>query len=232
MKQEFISCKDCQSRSGSVLDSCSTEELSLLDNQKSCIHYKKGQVLFHENANPLGLFCINSGKIKIYKQGSDGKDVIIRLAKSGDILGYRAMMSNTAYNSTATVIDDAVICFIPKSAFFSVLRQNERLSQSVVQLLCQLLGQAEQSLVLQATKPVRERVAEALLLLKRTYENGESPFAIALSREDLASMVGTAAESVIRILKEFKDDGLIQTKGRKITLLNTNELLKISQLYD
>lgn len=192
-------------------------------------------MVFHEGGKPTGLYCINSGKIKIAKLGSDGKEQIVRLAKPGDLIGYRALMADSNYSASAVALEDAVICFIPRSQFLELISHNMEFTGGLMKLISNALGEAEERMVQMAYKPVRERLAEALLLLQKTYqerEEGGDPFTISISREDLASIVGTAKETTIRLLSDFKEEGLITAKGSSITILDQEKLYKISHLYD
>lgn len=228
------SCKICIIRNLSMLKYCSNDELEMLDDTKTCVTYKAGQIIFHEGNHPNALFCVNAGKIKLHKMGTDGKVQIVRLIKPGDFLGYRSLLSSTPYSASASVMEEARVCKIPKNTFFEILKENNSISEGMFKLLCSNLQDSEEKLTQMAYKPVRERLAEALLLLKTTYhdKNSSEDFTISISREDLASLVGTAKETVIRLLSEFKNENFVSSKGRKITILDFNELLKISHLYD
>jgi CRP/FNR family transcriptional regulator, polysaccharide utilization system transcription regulator len=235
MKFTNPDCLNCTSRSNSLLSCCKASELADLSDTKSCFAYKKGQLVFHEGGKPTGLFCINAGKIKIAKLGSDGKEQIVRLAKPGDLIGYRALMADSNYSASAVALEDAVICFIPRSQFLDLISHNMEFASGLMKLISNALGEAEERMVQMAYKPVRERLAEALLLLQKTYqdrEEGGDPFTISISREDLASIVGTAKETTIRLLSDFKEEGLISAKGSSITILDQEKLYKISHLYD
>ena len=199
-----------------------------------CQTYQKGQLIFREGSRPSGLHCVHQGKIKIAKVGGDGKEQITRLAKPGDVLGYRALMAETAYSASAVALDDCVVCFVPKADFLRTIEVNPQFANGLMKLLSRALGEAEERLLHLAYKPVRERLAEALLLLQRTYQKEEDPlpFAIAISREDLAALIGTAKETTIRLLTEFKEEGILSTKGSHITLLKPERLVEIASLYD
>lgn len=182
----------------------------------------------------MGLFCINSGKVKVFKMSSEGKEQILNLAKPGDFLGYRALISEEFYNASATVIEEAAICYIPKVNFLEILNTNPKFFQKMMKAVCHELGVMEDKLVTIAQKSVRERLATTLLMLKETYgmEGEESVLIdIALSREDLANIIGTATETVIRLLSEFKNDRLISLEGKKIKVVNTKGLMKEADLY-
>ncbi|MCB0832742.1 MAG: Crp/Fnr family transcriptional regulator [Bacteroidetes bacterium] len=196
--------------------------------------YKKGQNVFFEGNRPAGLYCLNKGKVKVFKLGYEGKEQIIRLAKEGDILGYRALISGESYTASATALEDCQICFIPKSIFFSIMGANSELSMRMMHLLAHDLKSAENHVAEMAQKSVRERLAETLLMLKENYseEENNGVIGVSLSREDLANLVGTATETIIRLLSDFKDERLIDLSGRKIKILNQNALVKTARVYD
>lgn len=204
-------------------------ELSQVTAAKSCTRYKKGQALFHEGTRPLGVFCINEGKVKVYRRGGEGKEQITKISKSGDVLGYKAMISDEHYPVTAETLEDCTICFVPKTDFLQLLIGNEELYKRMMKAVCLEVGVMTENLTYLAQKSVRERLAIALLMLKDTYgiegEEGE-PVEINLMREDLANIVGTATETLIRLLHDFKEEKLITTKGRRINIEDTKGLVK------
>lgn len=231
----YVECSNCKVSANSDLNSLCGNHIEIVNESKSCSEYKKGQVLFHEGTRPLGVFCINSGKIKVYKTGVDGKDQIITINKPGDLIGYRAMISSEMYPVTAEALEDTKVCFIPKSDFLSILHESPEFSSRLLQEVCKELGIMANSITSIAQKSVRERLAVTLLLLNDTYrvesDDDNSPVEINLTREDLANIVGTATETVIRLLHDFKEENLIETKGRKIRVLEKQKLVKIGNLY-
>jgi len=232
---EIPDCSSCKARINSVFGELSEDELEYWHSTKGSNFYRKGQVIFYEGNYPSGLYCIHDGKVKLYKIGQEGKEQIIRLAKAGDILGYRALISGDEYIASASTLEDSRVCFIPKDTIFDLFKKNMDFSLYLVKLLSQDLEHVENRMVNLAQKPVRERLAEALLILKETYgmEKGNNTYInIALSREDLANIVGTATETVIRLLAEFKNEKLIATKGKKIEILNLNRLIKVCNISD
>lgn len=229
-----LSCEECKSRSDSKFSSLCAHELSNISMNKSCTAYKKGQVLFHEGTRPLGVFCINEGKIKVYKTGYDGKDQIIQIAKEGDLLGYRAMISEESYPVSAEALEEAKVCFLPKSEFIGLLDHNSEFNHLILKEACKELGIMTENMTNLAQKSVRERLAVALLMLKDTYGlNGhdDGPVEINLTREDLANIVGTATETIIRLLHDFKEEKVIETQGRKIRVLEPEKLVRIGNIY-
>lgn len=235
MKQQFTEplCDKCSSRLDNVFCSLSSAEVDDMNADKNCSIYKKGQVIFNEGNKPVGMFCVNKGKIKVFQTGEEGKEQIVRLAKEGDILGYRSLISGDPYSATATVLEDATVCFIPKTRFFDFLKSNSDLSEKMMQLLSHDLKDAEKKLTAIAQKPVRERVAEAIIMLYEFYgEDKDGAINSAVSREDIANIVGTATETTIRIISEFKSLNIIDTVGRKLKIIDREKLIKAAHIFD
>lgn len=236
-KIENLPCELCKSRMSSLFNELSDDHLNKLSGDKNCVFHKKGQTLFYEGTRPLGLFCINEGVVKVYKSTSNGREQIIRLAKGGDFLGYRALMGEEPYAASATIVQDAKICFIPKDTFLQLLANDTNLYKKLMLEVCHELGIMEEKVSELSQKTVRERLAHALLLLKEKYgihvngSGSSEEIDVALSREDLASIVGTATETVIRLLSEFKNDGYISLEGKKIIIINPKALAKASDYY-
>lgn len=233
IKHPHISCSACELRKTSLFNHCTTTEIEHIDHSKNNMLFKKSQYIFMEGNRPLGLYCVSEGKIKVTKTNSDGKEQIVRLVKPGDVIGYRALMATEKYSASAIALEDTKVCFVPEAEFQRIITENPKVTQDLFSLLSKALGEAENKLSNLALKPVRERLAEALVLLMRTYKKAEEKeFSISISREDLASIVGTAKETVIRFLSELKDDNVVNTKGSLITIIDEQKLIKLSQMYD
>lgn len=234
IKFEIPSCESCKSRLSNLFSTLSDDQLSDLSIDKTCNFYKKGQIVFFEGNRPLGLYCVNKGKIKIFQLGSSGKEQIMRLAKGGDILGYRALIGGELYSASAGIIEDSIICFIPKKTFFDLLQTNSELSTKMMKLLSHDLKSAESRITGLAQKPVRERLAETLLMLKEFYglESDNKTINASLSREDISNIVGTATETTIRVMSDFKHEKLIDLQGKKIKILNNESLIKAANIFD
>ncbi len=229
-----LDCPICKSSNKSIFCMLHATKVLEADDAKTNVIFKKGQFVFQEGGNPVGIYFINSGKIKISHAGTEGKYQIVRLAKEGDILGYRALLSNELYNSSAIALDDTDVGFIPKDMFFNILKEHPTLSLEILKMLSIELRKAEQMITDLAQKPVRERMAEALLFLKETYgfEADNQTINVVLSREDIANLVGTATETAIRLLSEFKHDAIVAFEGKKIKLINMEKLTHIANLYN
>ncbi|MDF9797853.1 CRP-like cAMP-binding protein [Catalinimonas alkaloidigena] len=209
-------------------------ELSLLTNSFEKTFHKKGEVLFREDHPAWCMYYIETGKVKLFKYGTDGKEQIIKLAHAGEFLAYASLLHHTKYNVSATIIEDATLIVIPKEDFMDMFSQSSLIASYFTQLLCQDIIDTEKRLTDMAYRPVRGRLAEVLLSLDKIFhqENEEEEDFISLSRQDLASLLGTAKETVIRILSEFKGAMLITTDGPKISILNPQGLLHISLFYN
>lgn len=228
-----IHCESCNVRSHSFFKTSDPEEMEFVNAHKSCQHFKKGQVVFYEGNRPLGLYCMNSGKVKVYKTGFDGKEQIIHFAQPGDFLGYRALIAEESYPVSAEAIEDTVACFIPEKSFNELLDRNKNLSRQLMKSLCHELNIASERLTSMAQKNVRERLAETLLLLHDTFNadsRNDETIHIVLPREDIANIVGTATETVIRLLSEFKDDRLIEFEGKRIRIMDRKKLERLSMV--
>ena len=232
---DFPSCESCMNRSNSVFCKLPQDELQQLSNCKGCNHYNRGQFLFAEGARPTGVFCISEGIIKLYNIGSDGKPQITRLAGPGDVVGHEAVFTQTNYKNYAEVVEPALVCFIPKNHFLHMLKENFNLSATVMKLLSEDLTISEKRITSMATKQVRERLAECLLVLQEFYlakNKGDQAVHILLSREELASFAGTATETVVRTLADFVQDKIISIGKRSIKIENQAQLVLIAERYD
>ncbi len=228
-----VSCEDCPVHRKSIFRGIEDYDMLDLSLKKTCYFYRKGQVIFYEGKGALGIYCVNQGKIKVFKLGSEGKEQIIRVILPGEVMGLRSVVSGRPYSASATALDDSVCCFISKRKFFQLTIKYPDISQRIMILLSQMLEGAENKITSLAQKSVRERLAETLLSLDEAFktERLTDGSIISLSREDLANLVGTATETVIRLLSEFKNDDLIEIKGRKIKVLKKKELLKICKTF-
>jgi CRP-like cAMP-binding protein len=228
-----INCEFCGLRDLSAFKDLDTTELHEVSHVKTCVFFKKGQVMMHEGSRPNGVYCIHNGKAKVSRLGTEGKEQILRFAKGGDLMGYRSLLSGENLSATITALDDTHACFVPKSEMFKLIEDNPRFSLNMMKLTCHELGEAGKLITNLAQKSVRERLAEILLIIHRTFGEDEEGFLdVSLTREEIANMVGTATESVIRLLSEFKDDQYITVKGRKIALEDKNALVRIGNVYD
>ena len=218
-------------KSESVFADLPLEDVEMLTINKTEKTYKKGEVIFWEGGYPSGIFFISEGKVKKYKLDNAGKEHIIYVANTGELLGYHAILSEDRYPDSAAAIEESKIAFIPKEDFLETLHRSEVLSRRLLKTLSHEFAVLANSLTMFAQKSVRERFALQLIVLREKYKvnfQPGMPVEINMSREDLASLVGTARENVVRVLSEFKEDKILETKGRKIIVLDVNKLIKIA----
>lgn len=218
-------------KSESILADLRPDDFELLIAHKSEHVYKKNDILFREGAYPSGIFYINKGKVKKYKADKDGKEQIIYLANTGELIGYHAILSEDRYPDSAAVMEESLITFIPKEDFLKALEQSSALNNRLLKTLSHEFAVLANSLTMFAQKTVRERLALQLIVIREKYKENfveGMPVEINISREDLASLVGTARENVIRILTEFKEEGILETKSRKIIIKNIHKLVEIA----
>lgn len=184
--------------------------------------FKKKAELFTEGDTPSAIFFVKAGNIKTFKSHPDGKELITNLYKTGDFFGFEPLLENTPYKDTAMALEDSDVILIPRNDFLILLNSQADVSASFISLLCRKVSDKETQLLNLAYNSVRQRTAEALLKV-----SGQSDEKINISREDLAKIVGTASESVIRVLSDFKDEGLIEIESGKIKVLNRGKLEKV-----
>ena len=222
-------CEQCIVREFSSLKTLTKEELLTLSDCKTSHIIKKGDAIFEEGENVNGIYCIKEGVCKLTKLSANGKDHIVKLVTRGELLGQRSMISDEPVNLSAIALEDMQVCFIPKTEVMGYFDKNNQFSLSVMKSICGDLKDADDHLVNLAQKTVKERLAETLLYLHDTFGKKEdSSLKVVLSRDELASMIGTATESCIRLLSDFNKLGLIELNGKKIVLKDINTQKKLA----
>jgi CRP-like cAMP-binding protein len=216
--------------SARVLADLPEPDLARLMDRKTESSYKKGQVIFREGGYPSGLYYVVSGRVKKYKADLDGGEQIIYVAGAGELLGFHAILSGDNYPDSAAVLEDSVIAFIPREDFIHAVEQSEILGRRLLRTLSHEFVVMVNSLTVASRRPVRERLALQLIIVREKYKSdtGNSPIEINLSRDDLANLVGTARENVVRILSEFKEEGILATRGRKIIVQDLKRLIEVA----
>ena len=206
----------------------SFESLRKLSENKKTKLFKKRESIYSEGNYPNAIYFLKSGKIKNFKTNEFGKEYIIELHKPGDFFGYLDLLENVTYQDSAVSLQDSEVVIIPKDEFNSLLYHNRDVATKFIKILSNEVREREERLLRLAYNSVRKRVAESLIMLANRYqEDKNKPFAISITREDLASIVGTATETVIRTLSDFKDESLIEMKGSLITVLDYDKLARM-----
>ncbi|TXD83117.1 Crp/Fnr family transcriptional regulator [Subsaximicrobium wynnwilliamsii] len=204
------------------------EELKLVSDCKTTRFFKKGDVIFEEGEALNGVFCVRDGVAKLTKLNANGKDQTVKLLGRGDMIGQRSVISNERTNLSAVALNDIELCYVPRDQIVNPLQKNQEFSFDVLQNFAKDLKNSEDDLVNMAQKSVKQRIAETLLYVHRTFGvDANGYLSVVLSREDYASIVGTATESTIRILSQFKKDGFISTEGKLIKIENLEKLRQV-----
>lgn len=226
-----IHCKNCNCFANGVFCDMDSPLMNNLGENKVMNFYKKGQTLFLQGNPAFGIFCINSGKIKISKIANDGKETILRIALPGDVLGHQNLFSEENYASTATVIEDAVVCFMDKNYMLKLISSEPTIAINIIRKLSREMTLVENQNAAMSHKNVRERLAELLIALQETYgvlEENRTRINIKLTREEMASMIGTANETIIRFISEFKEEGILEQEGKTIFILDQKKLSSVA----
>ena len=226
LKKEFT--KNIEGINDFINEAKGIESLKKLSEERDVRIYKKKEDIYKEGNYPKGIYFVSKGKVKTFQTNESGKELITELHKAGDFFGYLSLLQDEQYTSSATALEDSEIYMIPKVDFFSLIYKNAEVSRRFIEILSNNLRENEKQLVKLAYNSVRKRVAEALVKLSDKYKkDGEQKFSMNVSREDLANMVGTATETVIRTLSDFKEEKFIEVSGGTITIVNYDKLVKL-----
>ncbi|MCK4922109.1 MAG: Crp/Fnr family transcriptional regulator [Bacteroidales bacterium] len=224
--------ENCFSKSHFLFKHLTDSELDLIISHKDDGLHKRGSVLYNEGNRIKGIYCINSGIIKLFKTGVDGKEQILRFASAGEIIGYRSVLSSELACTTSEVINESTSCYVPGEIVIELIKNNGDFALELMQMTCRELGEANSYITDIAQKTAKERLAEILIHLKNEFGVDENDvLKISLTREELANIVGTATESIIRMLSEFKQEKLLEIKGRNIKILDFSSLNNISNSF-
>ncbi|MGC9330494.1 MAG: Crp/Fnr family transcriptional regulator [Bacteroidales bacterium] len=216
----------------SVFSYLSDAEKATLFKHHTCQHAKKGELIFKEGGKPQALICLIEGKVKIFKEGVGGREQIVRLAKPGGFIGYRALFAKQDYLASAIAIEDSTVCSIDKRDLFAIMESNPKISMKILQMMATELGLSNTRTVSLTQKHIRGRLAESLLFLIETYgfEEDEQTINAYLSREDLANLSNMTTSNAIRTLGTFGSEKIISLDGRRIKVMNLSKLQRISEL--
>jgi CRP-like cAMP-binding protein len=207
-----------------IQDAQQALNLKDLCKEKKTKHFKKKADIFMEGDLPNNIYYIKSGSVKTYKTNPDGKELITNLYKANDFFGFESLLENIDQQDSAIALEDTELVIIPKHDFMTLLQSHRDVSNTFISLLCKKVAEKEAQLLTLAYNSVRQRTAEALL---KMYNHQNAKESLSVPREDLAKMVGTAPESVIRVLSDFKDEGLIAIESGKIKIISSPRLEQV-----
>ena len=226
--------KDCQhlfySKSLENLDNIVSKnngltELKKIISERKTRLFKKNQIIHYEGDHPTGIYLVISGKIKTMKMAEDGRELMTGIYQAEDFLGINIILSNNPHDDTATALEDSCLCFFPKTQFDEMLRLYPDVAGKFLEILSHEIRKKDGYLLQLAYQSVRKRISEAILRLYKQHEDGMETLSV--SRDDLAALSGTAAETVSRTLTEFKNEGLIEKKGSTLKILNPDKMSKM-----
>ncbi|MFD2726828.1 Crp/Fnr family transcriptional regulator [Hyunsoonleella rubra] len=221
-------CEQCIIKQFNALKSLTKDELVRISACKTSKIIKKGEVIFEEGDTINGVYCVKDGICKLSKLSENGKDQIVKMVVKGQLIGQRSLVSNQSANLQATALNDMEVCFIPRSEIISDLQKNPKFSFDMLKDMANDLREADDIIVNMAQKSVRQRLAETLIYIHESFGvNPDGTLSILLSREDYANIVGTATESAIRVLSQFKKEGMISTIGKFIKIEDINALRRV-----
>lgn len=210
----------------------SAEDFQRFVNETEKVKFSKGEMMFDEHEPPRNVFYIQSGTAKLAKMGAYGKEQILRFIKDGDMIGYRSLLCGENFQARAEAMTDIEAWMIPSDLFMHLLEIDGKFSFAMLKKVAFELGESSNTITFLAQKTVRERLAEILLLLEQKLGTDPEGFIkISLTREEIANIIGTATESAIRLISEFKQDNLIETEGRNIKILNHEKLIKLGHVF-
>ncbi len=221
-------CENCIIRQLNSLKALKKDELKRISDSKVTKIIKKGEVIFDEGEKLNGVFCVRSGVSKLSKMSNNGKDQIIKIATKGELLGQRSVISEEKTNLSAIALDDMEVCYVPKNHLKECIDGNVEFTKAILVHMANDLKFADNVIVNMAQKTVKQRIAEAVMYLEKNFGVDEEGYiSMTLTREDIASVVGTAKEACIRTLSSFKKEGWISTDGKRIKIEDEKALYRM-----
>ncbi len=204
----------------------SREQIASLRLQEVDRVYKKGESLFEEGGYPKALYVVYKGIVKIHKYGTNGKEQITRLASAGDLIGYRSILNEEQYSASASAVEETCLFKIPSDAFITLIKENSDFALKVMKMLAEDLRNAEKQVIDMAQKSVREKVAEALILLSDKFGVNEHTAALnsILTRKEIGDIAGVTTESAIRTISDFNKEQIIEIEGKRILIKDVTKL--------
>lgn len=230
---DLIHLEKFTSKSDSIFKNIPTELRLFLESQMIDKTYRKGQPIFLEGSYPAGIYYLKEGLIKKYKTDHAGKEHVLSLCSEGELIGYSALLCNEPYPDSTAAVETSKLGFLPKEIFLKATNESISLMSCLLSSLSHEFSVMVNSVMVFAHMTVRERLSLSLLILSEKFrkKNKSDLVEIVLSREDLANMVGTATETLVRLLQELKKEGIIGIDGKKITVLKGKTLIEMSKFY-
>lgn len=222
-------CMTCAKKNNSLFNELVFHELELLEKKRSVSSYNRGEIIYKTGGKPMGLLCLNEGKVKITRAFPGGSEQIVALKKPVDFIDLRAIIRDEPYKTTATALEPSSVCIIDKEDFFKILLSNTELQQKIMRLFARELDEADERLISLTQKHLRGRIADALLLLMDIYGTTEERFLdCVMKRAELAALSNMTTANVIRTLSQLNAEGIIETEKKRIRIPDENRLRALS----
>jgi len=190
------------------------------------VNFKKGQVIFKEGEPVTGFYFLHTGRAKVHKQWGEDKDLIVKFAGPGDVLGHRGMGTNQLYPVSATALEPITACFATTEFLHTTLRVNNELTYQLMLYYANDLQEAERGMRNMVHMDVKTRIAEALLKIADIFgTDGEGVINSTLTRQDIASFAGTTYETLFKVSNELIAEKIIEMSGKQIRILNRQKLI-------
>jgi CRP-like cAMP-binding protein len=225
-------CNTCIEGPNSPFSELDYDSKSLLRQTSVCRAFKKGERVYEEGNQPVGLTCLIVGKVKITKKGVSGRSQIVRMAKPVGFIGYRAFFAGENHIATAEALEDSIVCIMKTELVIGIVRSNSNFAMNIIRALATDLGFSNRRTVTLTQKHIRGRLAESLLVLRETYgcERDDATLKALLSREDIANLSNMTTSNAIRTLSNFAAEGIIELNGKAIKVLDWELLERTSHL--
>jgi CRP-like cAMP-binding protein len=230
-KKQFSQTKSFEEIS-TIWDILTPDERQFVKNNFTVHYYRKNEIIHNEGDTPTHMMILAGGKVKVYKEGVGKRTQIIRMLKPGEHFGYRAIIANQCYNTNVAAVEPSTVYMLKAELFKSMLKHNNSFCYRFLEEIASDLGASDARTVNLTQKHIRGRLAEALLLLKRSYgvEEDDATISIYLSREDLASLSNMTTSNAIRTLANFVNEHVVAIDGRKLKIIDEERLTKISKI--
>jgi len=229
MEKEKNTCMKCIERDHSLLSELTYDELEILNKNRYTVSYKSGETICKEGTKSLGLICLKKGKVKIARTGMSGTEQILALKKPVDFIGFRTLMNDNTYLSSATALEDVSVCIIDKKDFFKVIANNEQMTLKIIRFFACELDEMDNRLVNLTQKHIRARMADALIMINNIYgTNGTGILNASLKRSDLAALANMSIANAIKLLSSFVKENLIEVDRREIKIKDLKGLNDLS----
>jgi CRP-like cAMP-binding protein len=225
-------CNTCIEGPHSLFSELDDNSKTLLRQSTTCRAYKKGEHVYEEGNQPVGLICLVSGKVKITKKGVSGRDQIVRMARPVGFIGYRAFFAEENHIASAEALEDSIACILKTELVIGIVRSNSNFAMNIIRALATDLGFSNRRTVTLTQKHIRGRLAESLLVLRETYgcEKDNATLKVYLPREDIANLSNMTTSNAIRTLSNFASEGILELTGKAIKVLDWELLERVSHL--